>query len=146
MDDSAGLHIIMDARVADPQVFDKGVLVGLFGKVVAALDMKPLDDVMVYEVPVDPAVLERVRATGNFEDEGGISTLQVISTSHITLHAWPLQHYFALDAFSCKDYDADLALDLIRETLGVTSENTVIVRRRKPSLTGKDRIVRTIDV
>ena len=72
--------------------------------------------------------------------------MQVISTSHITLHAWPLQHYFALDAFSCKDYDADLALDLIRETLGVTSENTVIVRRRKPSLTGKDRIVRTIDV
>lgn len=134
MSESAGLHIIMDARVVDPCVFDKTTLLSLFDRVVKALGMKPLDDVMVYEVPVDPAILARAQATGNFEDEGGISTLQVISTSHIALHAWPLQSYFALDAFSCKDYDAELALGIVREALGVKSENTLVVERQKTSL------------
>ncbi len=131
--DSAGLHIVMDAVVVDPAVFTRERLTFLFEKVVAALGMKPLDKVQVYEVPVDPAVLERVRRTGTFEDEGGISTIQVISTSHLSLHAWPLQSFFSLDAFSCKDFNAELALSIIRETLGVKSESTTVLRRRKPS-------------
>lgn len=130
---SAGLHIIMDARVADPSVFEPKKLTQLFGKVIEALGMKPLDKIQIYEVPVDPAILERVKRTGNFEDEGGISTIQVISTSHLTLHAWPLQSYFALDAFSCKDFNADLAVSIVCETLGVVSSNTLVVNRRKPA-------------
>lgn len=141
MSESAGLHIIMDARVTDPSVFDKATLLSLFGKIVKALGMKPLDDVKVYEVPVDPAILARAKATGNFEDEGGISTLQVISTSHIALHAWPLQSYFALDAFSCKDYNAELALTIVRKALGVKSENTLVVERQK---TGLDSTARNV--
>lgn len=132
MNNSAGLHLIMDARVKDASIFSATVLTELFNKIIIALDMKPLDNIKIYEVDVNPEILERVKATGNFEDEGGISTIQVISTSHITLHAWPLQNYFALDAFSCKDYDAQKALDIIRKTLSVSSENTLIVKRRKP--------------
>ena len=138
---SAGLHVIMDARVYDPSVFDKTTLLSLFDKIVKALGMKPLDDVKVYEVPVDHAILARAQATGNFEDEGGISTLQVISTSHLALHAWPLQSYFALDAFSCKDYDAQLALSIIREMLGVKSENTQVIKRQKTALDSTTRNV-----
>jgi S-adenosylmethionine decarboxylase len=131
MDGSAGLHIAMDARVADSAVFTSQRLTDLFTKVVKALDMKPLDKVQVYEVPVDAAILERAKRTGNFEDEGGISVVQVISTSHLSLHAWPLQKFFSLDAFSCKDYNAELALSIIRETLHVTGESTVILHRKK---------------
>lgn len=130
--ESAGLHIVMDAYVRDPAVFTKENLEVLFVKLTGALDMKPLDVPMVYEVPVDPAVLERVKLTGNFEDEGGITGIQVISTSHLSLHAWPLQSFFSLDAFSCKDFDEDVALKVIREHLGVASENTTVIARKKP--------------
>lgn len=146
MNDSAGLHIVMDARVADPSVFTRERLIDLFHKVVAALDMKPLDHVQVYEVPVDPSILERVKRTGNFEDEGGITTIQVISTSHLSLHAWPLQKFFSLDAFSCKDFNADLALSIIRETVGVTADKTVIIRRKKPSEGSKSHDVTYVEV
>ena len=145
MNDSAGLHIVMDARVTDPEVFTPERLTSLFGKIVVALDMKPLDRVQVYEVPVDPSILERVKRTGKFEDEGGISTIQVISTSHLSLHAWPLQNFFSLDAFSCKDFDAELALSIIRETLGVTTEHTVVIRRKKPADGSTVRSVHWID-
>jgi S-adenosylmethionine/arginine decarboxylase-like enzyme len=146
MSSSAGLHIVMDARVSDPSVFTREKLTQMFENVVKALDMKPLDDVQVYEVPVDPDVLERVKLTGQFEDEGGISTIQVISTSHLSLHAWPLQRYFALDAFSCKEYDAEKALSIVRKMLGVVSENTVVIKRRKPHEASQDRNVKLYEV
>jgi S-adenosylmethionine decarboxylase len=129
---SAGLHIIMDAYVRDASVFTREKIEDMFVKLTAALDMKALDRPMTYEVPVDPAVLERIRTTGKFEDSGGITSFQVISTSHMSIHAWPLENFLSLDAFSCKDFNADLALSIIRETLGVVSENTTVVARRKP--------------
>jgi S-adenosylmethionine decarboxylase len=132
--DSAGLHVTMDAYVADSSVFTREKLEALFGKLITALEMKALDKPMVYEVPCDPAVLERVKATGKFEDEGGITSIQVISTSHLSLHAWPLQKFFSLDAFSCKDFNADLAISIIRETLGVEADETVVLKRWKPEM------------
>ena len=65
-------------------------------------------------------------------DEGGITGIQVISTSHLSLHAWPLQRFFSLDAFSCKDFDSDLALGIIRSSLGVVSDSTHVVARTRP--------------
>ncbi len=146
MNDSAGLHIVMDARVADPSVFTPEKLTELFKKVVHALDMKPLDRLQVYEVPCDPAILERVKRTGQFEDEGGITGIQVISTSHLSFHAWPLQKFFSMDAFSCKDFNAELALSIIRESIGVVAEETVILRRRKPAENSRTRNVRYVEV
>jgi S-adenosylmethionine/arginine decarboxylase-like enzyme len=132
MSDSAGLHLIMDAKVADSSVFTREKLETLFAKLIQALEMAPLDKAMIYEVPVDPEVLERVKRTGKFEDEGGISCLQVISTSHLSLHAWPLQNFFSADCFSCKDFNADLAIALLKETLMVTAADTLVVHRTKP--------------
>ena len=130
---SAGLHLIMDGYVKDSGVFTRGNLEALFSKLITALEMKPLDKVLVYEVPVDPEVLERVKRTGTFEDEGGISTLQVISTSHLSLHAWPLQSFFSADCFSCKTFNVDLAISIIKESLGVYTDNTIVLHREKPA-------------
>lgn len=132
MNDSAGLHVIMDAYVADSTVFTRERLETLFAKIVQALDMKALDKAQVYEVPVDPAILERVKRTGKFEDEGGITSIQVISTSHLSLHAWPLQNKFSLDAFSCKNFDAGLAINIVREMMGVTTDHVHVVQRTFP--------------
>jgi S-adenosylmethionine/arginine decarboxylase-like enzyme len=138
---SAGLHITMDAYVDNPSVFTRERLEQLFGKLVSALEMTALDKAMVYEVPCDPKVLERVKKTGKFEDEGGITSIQVISTSHLSLHAWPLQSFFSLDAFSCKDFNSELALSIIRETLGVVAEETNVIKRRKPVPGSRARVV-----
>jgi S-adenosylmethionine decarboxylase len=122
----------MDAYVADESVFTRDKLEDLFAKLVSALEMKALDTAMIYEVPVDPAVVERVKRTGVFEDSGGITGVQVISTSHLSFHAWPVEKFFSLDAFSCKDFNANLALKIVRESMGVVDDNTTIVARCKP--------------
>jgi len=129
---SAGTHLIVDGEVADPNVFTRERIEGLFSQIISALNMKALDKPHVYEVPVDPEVLRRVELTGNFEDEGGITAVVVISTSHITCHCWPLQKFFSMDAFSCKDFNTELALSIVREMFGVTKANITTVQRRKP--------------
>lgn len=132
--ESAGLHILLDARVVDASVFTRETLEQLFAKLITALEMKPLDKAVFYEVPVNPEVLERVKQTGHFEDEGGVTTIQVISTSHISLHAWPLQSFVSCDVFSCKTFNSDLALGIIRKTLGVIAESVHVIHRTKPSI------------
>lgn len=129
---SAGLHLLMDGYVRDPAVFTREKLEVMFARLLAALEMKPLDKAMHYEVLVDPAILERVKRTGKFEDEGGLSSIQVLSTSHLSLHSWPLQQFFSADCFSCKEFNAPLAKSILIETLGVERFTLTLVQRRKP--------------
>jgi len=131
-EESAGLHILMDARVDDEVVFSREALAEVFSKLLEVLGMVPLGPPVFYEVPLDPGVLERMKQTGDFEDEGGITGFQVISTSHLSLHAWPLQKFFSMDVFSCKSFDANLALSVICESFRVTERNVSVVDRKKP--------------
>ena len=124
--------MIMDGYVHDPSVFSKEKVENLFFELTNAVSMKMLDKPVVYEVPVDPSILKKCIETGVFEDEGGITGIVVISTSHMSIHCWPLQSFFSLDVFSCKDFDADKIVSVIRESLVVTSDNTKILSRRRP--------------
>lgn len=129
---SAGVHMIIDGYVHDPKTFTRDAIEAMFSKVISALEMKALGKPQVYEVPVDPIVLERVKKTGKFEDEGGITAVVVISTSHLSIHCWPLQKFFSMDTFSCKSFDSDLAYSIVKETLGVSKSNVTILHRRRP--------------
>ena len=46
----------------------------------------------------------------------GISGFILISESHITVHTFIEEGYAAIDIFSCKEFDADLATKIISET------------------------------
>jgi S-adenosylmethionine decarboxylase len=132
MAQSAGVHLIVDGYVADGDVFTAATIEGMFAKVISALEMKALGPAHVYEVPVDPEVLRRVRETGVFEDSGGITAVVVISTSHISIHCWPAEKFFSMDVFSCKDFSHGTALELIKSHLSVVSSNVTVLARTKP--------------
>lgn len=40
-----------------------------------------------------------------FKDDGGVSVQGLITTSHITLHAWPQRSFFMFDLVSCKKFN-----------------------------------------
>lgn len=128
----AGVHLVVDGYVHDSTVFTAEKLTALFHGLVEALDMKILKGPDFVEVDVDPAVLARVKATGTFEDEGGITGSCIISTSHLAIHCWPLQRFFSLDAFSCKDFNHTKALAYVRDHLGVSSDNVTVLNRTRP--------------
>ncbi len=129
---SAGRHLILDGYVADASVFTKDNLTRFFVQLVATLEMKIILGPECIEVPIDPAVLRHMQETGVFSDSGGISTFTVISTSHLALHAWPLENKVSLDVFSCCTFDQELALAFIYKALGITRASVIVLDRRWP--------------
>jgi S-adenosylmethionine decarboxylase len=130
--ESAGTHVTVDAYVKDPSIFTEKHLRDLFQKLVSALDMQILWGPEFVEVPIDPNILKKSQETGIFHDEGGISGICIINTSHVSVHTWPLQKFFSMDVFSCSDYEPKIALDIIREHMEIERENIHVLHRRKP--------------
>jgi S-adenosylmethionine decarboxylase len=123
-----GLHLTLDGRVKDPAVFNETNLRGMMLKLVEDLDMQLIFGPVFKEVEVDPSKL-----TGDkFVDEGGISGYCMISTSHMSIHCWPLRRVFMADLFSCKGFDHERAIGTVAEFLNPTALNHTRIFRSPP--------------
>jgi S-adenosylmethionine decarboxylase len=121
-----GTHLLMDGYVEDARTLEPDALVALFDRLVEILDMQYLQRPQAIQVPCEPAKL------GTEEDEGGWSVIAQITTSHISLHGWPLRKAFSMDVFSCKDFDTKLAEKEIFAALGVWQACCQVIERRGP--------------
>lgn len=69
--------------------------------IVGTLGMRPLADPILYDVPLQ---LEKLGAEP-FEDEGGITGVCILSTSHVSVHSWPMRGLIIADVFSCRGFE-----------------------------------------
>ena len=81
---------------------------------VELLGMRLLGAPHLYEVETEIAKL----GVEPFEDEGGVTGICVLSTSHCSIHTWPLRPFFVMDVYSCRDFDADLVEQHLARSLG----------------------------
>ncbi len=97
-----GLHFILDAKAKEPfKVFTKDNIENMFLQLSKDLEMTIINGPITLEVPVEPEKL-----TGDsFQDDGGITSFCIISTSHMSLHCWPQRSVIMLDLSSCKGFD-----------------------------------------
>ncbi len=124
---NSGWHLMMDAIVEDPtRISDSEGLKAFILDLVQFLKMDILEGPRMSAVEIDVSRLD------TDSDEGGITGYCLITTSHVSIHTWPLRQRFCLDVFSCKEFDAAGAADLIRERLGVTQDTTQQVARTWP--------------
>jgi S-adenosylmethionine/arginine decarboxylase-like enzyme len=65
------------------------------------LGMRLLGEPHMYEVKAEIEKLGKEP----FEDEGGVTGVCVLSTSHCSIHTWPLRPFFVMDVYSCRDFD-----------------------------------------
>jgi S-adenosylmethionine decarboxylase len=126
MRDIKGTHMLVDGYVEDASTLEPERLVGLFDSLVEVLDMRYLQRPQALQVPVEAEKLD------SEEDEGGWSVTAQITTSHISLHGWPMRCAFMMDVFSCKDFNTELAKQVIYEKLGVWQAVVQVIERRGP--------------
>lgn len=86
----------------------------MLGQLVDLLGMRMLDKAHMYEVETEIAKL----GVEPFEDEGGVTGVCVLSTSHCSIHTWPLRPFFVMDVYSCRDFDPIKVEDHLRTFLG----------------------------
>lgn len=59
----------------------------------------------------------------------GISGFVMIAESHISIHTFPEKDYVFMDIFSCKDFDVEMAEELLATVFGAKKYHKRIIRR-----------------
>jgi S-adenosylmethionine/arginine decarboxylase-like enzyme len=96
-----GRHLIASARGCNEALLDKPTMARFLAEMTRRIDM----------VAFGPPFVERFG--GGIEI--GISGVQLIETSAITVHTNDGARDLYLDVFSCKDFSATVALGVVRE-------------------------------
>jgi S-adenosylmethionine decarboxylase len=96
-----GRHIKVLGRGAADLLGNAKNIEGMLRELIDILGMRILGTPHMYEVETEIAKL----GVEPFEDEGGVTGVCVLSTSHCAIHTWPLRPYFVMDVFSCRDFD-----------------------------------------
>jgi S-adenosylmethionine/arginine decarboxylase-like enzyme len=73
---------------------------------VPAIRMKLLSEPHAYSVPIE---LEKASLDCE-EDEGGVTCVGVLSTSHVSIHTWPERSYAVLDVYSCREFRVETVI------------------------------------
>ncbi len=111
---SHGRHIKVLGRGVPTLLGDALNVEKMLRNLVELLGMRLLGDPHMYEVETEIAKL----GVEPFEDEGGVTGVCVLSTSHCSIHTWPLRPFFVMDVYSCRDFDSSLVEKHIEGAFG----------------------------
>lgn len=66
---------------------------------------------------------------GPVPQDWGVSGFVIIAESHISVHTFPSRKYINIDVFSCKEFDADKALNELRATFSLETVRSWVLDR-----------------
>jgi S-adenosylmethionine decarboxylase len=117
-----GLHLTFDAYNCDPLKMNN------FELVYQVLDKLP-DKIGMHKL-TRPYV---VFADGNGKkDPGGWSGFIIIQESHISVHTFIKRRFVTADVYSCKEFDAKIAINYLKRAfLAKEVETELIIRGKK---------------
>lgn len=96
-----GRHVKILGTASAERLRDAKGIETLLEGTISRLGMRLLGEPHMYEVEEEIAKL----GVEPFEDEGGVTGVAVLSTSHCAIHTWPLREFFVMDVYSCRDFD-----------------------------------------
>ena len=77
---------------------------------------------------------------GLVPDDAGITGTVIIAESHISVHTFPKKQYAFIDIFSCKPFDADVAVQYCIELFQSQSPDVQMTFRGKEFPVGPSQI------
>lgn len=119
-----GIHLTYDAYNCPIETLNNQDLIYKFlNSMTSSLKMRKLSDALVYKAEAN-----------NFKDPGGYSGFVIIAESHISVHTFDKRGFVSADVYSCKDFDSDMAVDLLNSFFkpGQVEVNMVIRGKKYP--------------
>ena len=144
-----GRHLLLDVQTSTPRGITETTAVHhLLEGLSNALDMTLVYPPLVARFPFAANELSRfvesLKAEGiqanavnameqllarRQNEEAGISGMTVWLESHAAIHTWTEESFFSFDAYSCKDFDPEKALDYVLQFFDVQSYNGLDIVR-----------------
>ena len=118
-----GPHLTLDFYGCDKKkLSDKKFVHKILSEMPDNLGMNKFSEPQVTEVPSQGQ---------NSFDRGGITGFVILVESHMTIHTFPEDGYASFDIFSCKEFDAESASDIIASKFEAkTYERNFMMRGR----------------
>jgi S-adenosylmethionine decarboxylase proenzyme len=92
-----GKHLILDCYgITCEAANDAAIIKSFLNRLVEKIDME------IFHGPV-------VKVCNDIGNEG-VSGFVMITTSHISIHTWPIINYISFDCYSCKDFDESIVI------------------------------------
>jgi S-adenosylmethionine/arginine decarboxylase-like enzyme len=119
---SWGKHLVVDASGCTPAINDKDNIIKFTKQLVKDIDMVAFGEPQVeWFADHDP-------------NKAGYTLVQLIETSAIVIHFVPQTWTLHADIFSCKDFDVQTVVDLLKEYFGIQAWNQRDFEREAPDL------------
>lgn len=104
-------HIKILGKGNSSILLDKEAISEFLKNIVSEVKMVQLGEPILYEVPLNTDNLN----SDDFMDEGGVTGVIILTTSHCAIHTWPLRQEFHLDIYSCKEFDKEVAIKFVSD-------------------------------
>lgn len=119
---SWGKHLVVDASGCTEAINDKDTIIKFTKQLVKDIDMVAFGEPQVeWFADHDP-------------NKAGYTLVQLIETSAIVIHFVPQTWTLHCDVFSCKDFDSETVIGLLREYFGIKGWNQREFAREAPDL------------
>ena len=112
------MHLVIDGYEADPSSLTDVDLVHDF------LDWFPDRIGMTRIAPPQVYTYQSHKA-----QDWGVSGFVLIAESHITVHTFPDRRYLNVDIFSCREFDADESLGIVKKWFGLDRTESCVLDR-----------------
>ena len=115
-----GEHFIIDGYGASLDLLNSPqVMLKLFEDIIRDTDMHPLAKAIIVESPGN-----------NGKDPGGVTGVQLIEESHISIHTFAKRGFVSGDIYTCKNgMDADHLKKLFIDAYGITDAEVTFLKR-----------------
>ncbi|MCE7733570.1 MAG: S-adenosylmethionine decarboxylase [Candidatus Heimdallarchaeota archaeon] len=111
-----GKHLLLTANNCGDIILDIEGMVFFVKKLVKKIGMKPFGEPIAHRIDTDTPF-------------GGITVVQIIRTSTITIHTYDAPKDFYLDVFSCKDFDEAEVLNYVNSFFKPKNINHEVIYR-----------------
>ena len=121
---SWGKHLVVDGSGCTEAINNREIIINFIDQLVIDIDMKAYGRPQVeWFAEHDPA-------------KAGYTAVQLIETSAIVIHFVPQTWTLHADIFSCKDFESQTVIGLLRQYFGMQLANTKEFSREAPDLSG----------
>lgn len=114
-----GKHLLVEVKTKNPKVLsNQNFIKGVLKKIIRAVKLKAVSPIVVYKFP------QKTKNTAS-----GLTAFSIVAESHLSIHTWPENNYFAFDLFSCKDFKEKEILKIIKKSFPVKKIHYQVINR-----------------
>jgi len=117
-----GKHLLIEVITKNSkELTNKKLIKKVFEEISQAINVIAVLPPVIYQFPKKSNLPKNI--------SGGLTAFCIIAESHLAIHTWPENNYFAFDLFSCKDFDEKIVIQILKKNFSIKKLFSQVIER-----------------